>query len=158
MAFFNEQQQQVLFETGSFTGFRPLRELGANYFTLSSFKQPLCGNPEGWGPLSPHRYDFTPCFIDVWIASVSVFGLLFGSLAVWWLLAKKPKQEGQTKNAHFYIKQVDTIAKIHLLCSCSIGLTHDFSLFSQSSSSTSSPNLLSRSFSCLMSGTATSEC
>ncbi|KAM0353414.1 hypothetical protein ACHAP4_008660 [Fusarium culmorum] len=111
MAFFNEQQQQVLLETGSFTGFRPLQELGANYFTVSPFKQPLCGNPEGWGPMSPHRYDFTPCFIDVWIASVSVFGLLFGSLAVWWLLAKKPKQEGQTKNAHFYIKQVDTIAK-----------------------------------------------
>ncbi|KAJ9417452.1 P-loop containing nucleoside triphosphate hydrolase protein [Fusarium oxysporum] len=117
MALYNEQQ--VLFETGSFTGFRPLRELGANYLTTGPFKQPLCGNSEGWGPLSPHRYDFTPCFIDVWISAVSVFGLLFGSLAVWWLLAKKQKQEGQTKNAHFYIKQsllaviiVDVIAQL----------------------------------------------
>ncbi|CZR41093.1 uncharacterized protein FPRO_10682 [Fusarium proliferatum ET1] len=117
MALYNEQQ--VLFETGSFTGFRPLRELGANYLTTGPFKQPLCGNSEGWGPLSPHRYDFTPCFIDVWISAVSVFGLVFGSLAVWWLLAKKQKQEGQTKNAHFYIKQsllaviiVDVIAQL----------------------------------------------
>jgi ATP-binding cassette subfamily C (CFTR/MRP) protein 1 len=110
MAFYSEQQQQVLFETGSFTGFRPLRELGANYFSTISFKQPLCGNSEGWGPLSPHRYDFTPCFIDVWIAAVSVFGLLFGSLAVWWLLVKKQKQEGQTKNVPFYIKQVNIAA------------------------------------------------
>ncbi|CCT71244.1 related to Ycf1p, Yor1p, rat organic anion transporter [Fusarium fujikuroi IMI 58289] len=108
MALYNEQQ--VLFETGSFTGFRPLRELGANYLTTGPFKQPLCGNSEGWGPLSPHRYDFTPCFIDVWISAVSVFGLVFGSLAVWWLLAKKQKQEGQTKNAHFYIKQVNSSA------------------------------------------------
>lgn len=160
MAFFNEQQQQqqVLLETGSFTGFRPLQELGANYFTVSPFKQPLCGNPEGWGPMSPHRYDFTPCFIDVWIASVSVFGLLFGSLAVWWLLAKKPKQEGQTKNAHFYIKQVDTIAKVTLSCYRSIELTNHLSPFLQSSSSTSLPSSLSRLFTCLISGMATSEC
>jgi hypothetical protein len=159
MAFYNEQQQQqqLLFETGSFTGFRPLRELGANYFTLSSFKQPLCGNPEGWGPLSPHRYDFTPCFIDVWIASVSVFGLLFGSLAVWWLLTKKSKQDGQTKNAHFYLKQVNTTATIILHRNRSIELTHHSSPFSQSSSSTSLLNSLYRSSSCLMFGTATSE-
>ncbi|KAF5021710.1 hypothetical protein F66182_6267 [Fusarium sp. NRRL 66182] len=117
MALYGEQQ--ILLETGSFTGFRPLRELGTNYFTTGPFKQPLCGNSEGWGPLSPHRYDFTPCFIDVWIAAVSAFGLFFGSLAVWWLLVKKQKQEGQAKNAHFYIKQsllaviiVDVIAQL----------------------------------------------
>lgn len=70
--------------------------------------------------MSPHRYDFTPCFIDVWIAAVSVFGLLFGSLAVWWLLVKKQKQEEQTKNAHFYIKQVNIAAT---------DLIADFTLF-----------------------------
>ncbi|KAI8662569.1 hypothetical protein LRP88_06782 [Fusarium phalaenopsidis] len=117
MALYDEQK--VLYETGSFTGFRPLRELGANYLSASPFKQPLCGNEEGWGPLSPHRYDFTPCFIDVWIAAVSVFGLVFGSLAIWWLLVRKQQQEAQAKNTHFFIKQtllaviiVDVIAQL----------------------------------------------
>ncbi|KAI5459860.1 P-loop containing nucleoside triphosphate hydrolase protein [Mariannaea sp. PMI_226] len=103
MAF--DDSQKVLFETGSFSGYRPLRELGSGYLSVSAFKQPLCGNEEGWGPLSPHRYDFTPCFIDVWIASVAVFGLVIGSLAVWWLLVKKHHNESQPKNTHFYIKQ-----------------------------------------------------
>jgi ATP-binding cassette subfamily C (CFTR/MRP) protein 1 len=104
MAF--DDSQKVLLESGSFSGYRPLRELGSGYLTGSAFKQPLCGNEEGWGPLSPHRYDFTPCFIDVWIASVAVFGLVIGSLAVWWLLVKKEHNEAQSKNWHFYIKQV----------------------------------------------------
>ncbi|KAF7558692.1 hypothetical protein G7046_g5461 [Stylonectria norvegica] len=100
-------EQQVLFESGSFTGYRPLQELGSSYLSSTpSFKQPLCGNEEGWGPLSPFRYDFTPCFIDVWIAAVSVFGLLVGSLAIWWLLVKKQQHPGQAKNTHFWIKQV----------------------------------------------------
>lgn len=100
-------QQTVFYETGSFSGFRPLRELGSGYLSAAaSFKQPLCGNEEGWGPLSPHQFDFTPCFIDVWIAAVSVFGLLIGSLAVWWLAVKKQKHPGQTHNVHFWIKQV----------------------------------------------------
>jgi ATP-binding cassette, subfamily C (CFTR/MRP), member 1 len=83
------EAQQVLHSTGSFTGFHRFRELGSNYLSATSaFKQPLCGNEEGWGPLSPHRYDFTPCFIDVWIASVAVFGLLVGPIAIWSLVRK----------------------------------------------------------------------
>ncbi|KJZ72821.1 hypothetical protein HIM_07765 [Hirsutella minnesotensis 3608] len=75
--------QKVLLRTGSFTGFRPSQELGSHYLTSStSFKQPFCGNAEGWGPLSPFRYDFTPCFIDVWVATVSVYALVLGPLAV----------------------------------------------------------------------------
>jgi hypothetical protein len=101
------EQQKVLLRTGSFSGYRPLSKLGSNYLSATaSFKQPLCGNEEGWGPLSPYRYDFTPCFIDVWIASVSVFGIVFGSIALWWLLSKKTQQYGTAKNAHFWIKQV----------------------------------------------------
>ncbi|KAH7002019.1 P-loop containing nucleoside triphosphate hydrolase protein [Ilyonectria destructans] len=97
--------QKVLFETGSFSGYRPLRELGSSYLSSSAFKQPLCGNEEGWGPMSPHRFDFTPCFIDVWIAAVAVFGLFIGSLAVWWL-TKKQQNAAQSKTTQFYIKQI----------------------------------------------------
>lgn len=65
--------------------------------------QPLCGNREGWGPISPFRYDFTPCFLDVWISIVAVFGIVCGAAAVWWLLKKRsPSPVG--KNWHFYTK------------------------------------------------------
>jgi ATP-binding cassette subfamily C (CFTR/MRP) protein 1 len=100
------QEQAVLLRTGSFSGYRPLLSLGSDYLSAAGkFKQPLCGNEEGWGPLSPHRYDFTPCFIDVWIASVAVFGLVIGPIALWWLLSKKTQQYGTAKNMHFWIKQ-----------------------------------------------------
>lgn len=100
-------EQQVLLRTGSFTGFRPLEQLGSNYFSVSEFEQPLCGNGEGWGPISKYRYDFTPCFIDVWLATVSVYALILGPVAIWWLLSKKkPLEHGITKNAHFWTKQV----------------------------------------------------
>ena len=65
--------------------------------------QPLCGNKEGWGPISPFRYDFTPCFLDVWIVVVAAFGIFFGAAAIWWLL-KKRSPSSVTKNWHFYSK------------------------------------------------------
>ena len=65
--------------------------------------QPLCGNQEGWGPISPFRYDFTPCFLDVWISVVAVFGIAFGAAAVWWLLKRKSPSP-VSKNWHFYTK------------------------------------------------------
>lgn len=98
--------QKVLHGTGSFTGFRPLHPLGSDYLAASAtFKQPLCGNEEGWGPLSPHRFDFTPCFIDVWIAIVAVGGLVLGLGSVW-LLSRKAPQVPDAKNLHFWLKQV----------------------------------------------------
>ncbi|KAK3357106.1 ABC transporter type 1, transmembrane domain-containing protein [Lasiosphaeria hispida] len=98
--------QKPIFETGSFTGFHRVSELASSYLTATgSFKQPLCGNEEGWGPLSPIRYDFTPCFIDVWVASVAAFGILIGALAVWWLLAKR-RPTDVAKDWHFWTKQV----------------------------------------------------
>lgn len=99
-------KQHILLHTGSFTGLRPLQELGSGYLTAASPSQPLCGNPEGWGPLSPHRYDFTPCFIDVWAAAVSAYGLVFGLLAVWWLRKKKPLEQAGSRNLAFWFKQV----------------------------------------------------
>lgn len=104
------QQKALIFDSGSFTGrWRPpLSHPGAanGYLTATDkFNQPLCGNQEGWGPLSPFRYDFTPCFIDVWVASVAVFGLVFGLGAVVWLVKTK-KPTGVAKGWHFWTKQV----------------------------------------------------
>ena len=107
MLFNDDQSQKAIFETGSFTGYRPLLELGSGYLSATDdFKQPLCGNEEGWGPMSPFRYDFTPCFIDVWVASVAVLlGIVCGLLAVVWLLRRKQPTE-ISKDWHFWTKQV----------------------------------------------------
>ncbi|KAK3676345.1 ATP-binding cassette glutathione S-conjugate transporter ycf1 [Recurvomyces mirabilis] len=74
------------------------------YLSASRHKaQPFCGNAEGWGPLSPHRWDFTPCFLDIWIAVVSVFGILGGAGAIYYLL-RYCKPAAVEKNWHFYTK------------------------------------------------------
>lgn len=65
-------------------------------------QQTLCGNIEGWGPISPFRYDFTPCFLDVWITAVGFFGILLGSGAIWYLRKKTPAVV--RKDWHFYTK------------------------------------------------------
>lgn len=70
---------------------------------LKDQRQTLCGNTEGWGPISPFRYDFTPCFLDVWISSVAVFGVVLGAGAIWFLL-KKRAPSPVSKNWHFYAK------------------------------------------------------
>lgn len=102
-----DQSQKVLQLTGSFTGYRAqLQELGKGYLSAADhFKQPLCGNEEGWGPLSPFRYDFTPCFIDVWVFAVAAFGVFCGSLAIWYIL-RKQKYSDISKDWHFWTKQV----------------------------------------------------
>ncbi|KAL8676645.1 MAG: hypothetical protein Q9186_006856 [Xanthomendoza sp. 1 TL-2023] len=66
-------------------------------------RQTLCGNIEGWGPISPFRYDFTPCFLDVWISTVAVFGIVLGPAAIWYLLNRSAPSP-VTKNWHFYTK------------------------------------------------------
>lgn len=78
----------------------------ASYLAASAeTPQPLCGNEEGWGPLSPYRWDFTPCFLDVWIAAVSIWGIL-GGLGALWYLYKKCAAQPVKKNWHFYTKLV----------------------------------------------------
>lgn len=72
---------------------------------LLEHRQPFCGDPEGWGPISPIQYDFTPCFLDIWICSTAVFGLVMGAGAVWFLL-KHRIAEPVSKNWHFYTKLV----------------------------------------------------
>lgn len=58
--------------------------------------------------MSPIRFDFTPCFIDVWIASVAVFGVVFGSLSITWLLQRR-KPSDAPKDWHFWAKQVSVL-------------------------------------------------
>ena len=65
--------------------------------------QPLCGNVEGWGPISPFRYDFTPCFLDVWITVVAVFGIVCGAGAILFLVKRRTASVVAT-NWHFYTK------------------------------------------------------
>ncbi|KAK4974053.1 hypothetical protein LTR28_010611 [Elasticomyces elasticus] len=81
-------------------------DLDSTYLAApTSYRQPLCGNAEGWGPLSPFRYDFTPCFLDVWTSAVAVFGIFFGTGVVWWLITRKDKAE-VAKDWHFWTKLV----------------------------------------------------
>ncbi|KAJ4367017.1 ATP-binding cassette glutathione S-conjugate transporter ycf1 [Neocucurbitaria cava] len=80
----------------------------ASYGYLAASKhdrQPLCGNSEGWGPISPIRYDFTPCFLDVWIAVVAAFGIVGGAGALWYLYRNCPPQPVK-RNWHFFAKLI----------------------------------------------------
>lgn len=43
--------------------------------------------------------------MDVWVSTVAVFGILFGAVAIWWLLKRKTKAEVE-KDWHFWTKQV----------------------------------------------------
>ena len=66
-------------------------------------RQPLCGDPEGWGPVSNLRWDLTPCFLDVWIIGVALWGVLIGAGALWYLFKKRIAQD-VPKNWHFHAK------------------------------------------------------
>ncbi|KAL2426438.1 Metal resistance protein YCF1 [Exophiala dermatitidis] len=94
----SEGLQSVLTATG---GFLPKQDPTSNVELAS--RQPLCGDPEGWGPVNPVRWDFTPCFLDIWIVGVSLWGILFGAGAIWYLFAKRVVQD-VPKNRHFYAK------------------------------------------------------
>jgi ATP-binding cassette subfamily C (CFTR/MRP) protein 1 len=77
-----------------------------DYLKASNHRQQaLCGNVEGWGPLSPDRFDFTPCFLDIWVALVAVGGVLGGAAAIYYLLKHCPSQPVK-KNWHFFAKLV----------------------------------------------------
>jgi len=100
------------FSTNNQNVFSSFHLHGAGYLgATAETRQPLCGNIEGWGPLSPLRYDFTPCFLDVWVAAVAVFGLVFGPGALYYLLKKCPPQPVK-KDWHFYAKMVCRILKM----------------------------------------------
>ena len=68
-------------------------------------RQALCYDNEGWGPLSPTRFDFTPCFLDVLVVALAAFGIVAGSAAIVYLIRKK-RPAPIKKNWHFYTKLV----------------------------------------------------
>jgi hypothetical protein len=72
---------------------------------------PLCRDPEGWGPMSPTRYDFTPCFMDLWVALVAAFALVLGPGALWYLRYRQVPQP-VARNWHFYAKMVRRAPRI----------------------------------------------
>lgn len=72
-------------------------------------RQPFCGDREGWGPISSVIYDFTPCFLDVWVAAVAAWGIFFGAGAIWFLLTKRVAQP-VSKNWHFWAKLVSLLS------------------------------------------------
>lgn len=53
--------------------------------------------------MSPVRWDFTPCFLEVWVVAVSVWGIIGGLVAILYLY-KKRHPESVKKDWHFYTK------------------------------------------------------
>ncbi|RMD42862.1 hypothetical protein DV735_g2276, partial [Chaetothyriales sp. CBS 134920] len=65
----------------------------------------------GWGPVSPTRFDLTPCFLDLGRVLVAAWGIIFGALALWYLLRRKTAQD-VPKDWHFYTKLTVVVALI----------------------------------------------
>ncbi|KAJ5947491.1 Metal resistance protein YCF1 [Penicillium verhagenii] len=65
----------------------------------------FCSDSEGWGPMSSTGFHLTPCFLDVIVALVAVWGFIGGAGALW-LLLKKRIPAPVSKNWHFYTKLV----------------------------------------------------
>jgi len=65
----------------------------ANLTATASCRKPLCCDADGWGPLSEVMSDFTPCFLDMLISLVAVFGIVLGAHSVWWVVTRKHTSE-----------------------------------------------------------------
>ncbi|KAF1813528.1 multidrug resistance-associated protein 1 [Eremomyces bilateralis CBS 781.70] len=107
---------QTPFGSGLSSSPRPL-DPDRFYHRLS---QPLCGNIEGWGPLSPFRWDLTPCFLDVWLAVVALGGILGGAGTVWWMVKTQPTQPVK-RDWHFFAK-LTVIAALLAVLFVTLGL------------------------------------
>ncbi|KAK9311885.1 P-loop containing nucleoside triphosphate hydrolase protein [Lipomyces starkeyi] len=75
----------------------------------------LCPDPEGWGPISPVYYNFTPCFADVVFPLVLGLGVLGLSPIELRGLSKSPAALSPT-NSWFYIK----LGLVALICFCNV--------------------------------------
>jgi hypothetical protein len=65
----------------------------ANLTAITSYQRSLCCDAEGWGPFSEVLSDFSPCFLDLLISLVAVFGTVFGAYSVWWVIMGKHESE-----------------------------------------------------------------
>ena len=43
--------------------------------------------------------------MDVWVATIAAYGILFGAVAIWWLVKRKNKAAVE-RDWHFWSKQV----------------------------------------------------
>ncbi|KAF8463649.1 putative ABC metal ion transporter [Kalaharituber pfeilii] len=65
-------------------------------------QETFCGDPGGWGPISPETGEFTQCFIDLTLDIVSITLIILGSFNLAWLL-KQPAFP-VPKNWHYWLK------------------------------------------------------
>jgi hypothetical protein len=85
------------------------------FYVVDKASKSLCHNTEGWGPLSPSRYDFTPCTLDAIITVVVVlFGIVLGTSTIVYLRRNQPSQEVK-RNWHFWAKMVSS-TRVHNTC------------------------------------------
>lgn len=77
-------------------------------------QQSFCCDTEGWGPLSEVMSDFSPCFLDVLISLVAVFGIVFGVHSMWWVVTRKHKSE-VAKDWQFWAKLVSNALGVSLV-------------------------------------------
>lgn len=103
--------QQPIHDAGSYNSSYASAASLQGHTQLSDFglTQSFCADKEGWGPLLSHKYDFTPCFLDLLMSCLSIYGILFGILVIWWLIKKKNKVVTVTKDWCFWIKQLIVI-------------------------------------------------
>lgn len=101
--------------------------------------QTLCYDNEGWGPLSPWRFDFTPCFLDVLVVALAVFGVVFGGVAAL-LLARKKKTVLLERNWHFYSKLVKVPYPLMNCLELILDIDNDWSYWSYHSPASCAPN------------------
>lgn len=73
-----------------------------------SHKQSFCRNVEGWGPLSPDRAFFTPCFLDASLAIFALAGVLLGLAAIF-TLARTKGHKPWMKSWNFLAKLVSSL-------------------------------------------------
>ena len=74
-------------------------------FLAHSSKDILCYDAEGWGPLSPIRFDLAPCFLDALLAGLACLGVLAGGITILYL-ARQKTQVLIGRNWHFRSKLV----------------------------------------------------
>lgn len=43
--------------------------------------------------------------MDIWVATIAAYGILFGAVAIWWLVKRKNKAAVE-RDWHFWVKQV----------------------------------------------------
>ncbi|KAI5790168.1 P-loop containing nucleoside triphosphate hydrolase protein [Geopyxis carbonaria] len=84
----------------------------------------FCGNREGWGPLSPGRADFTPCFMDATIDVINVGLIVTGAIQLY--ILQRRKEYPVAKNWHYWLKLI-TVGALLLASFLHASLQYEYS-------------------------------